>query len=43
MSRKNPNIKEYIKYLDYTVKMFDKHVSEEDFEKKDSDIYKLLD
>jgi len=43
MSRKNPNIKEFVKYLDYTVKIFDKHVAEEDFEKKDSDVYKLFD
>jgi len=42
MSRKNPNVKEFVKYLDYTVKVFDKHVAEEDFEKKDSDVYKLF-
>jgi hypothetical protein len=43
MSRANPNVKEFVKYLDYTVKVFDKHVAEEDFENKDSDVYKLFD
>lgn len=41
-SGKNPNIKEFIKYLDQTLEMFDQHISEEDFEKHDSDIYKLF-
>lgn len=39
---KPPNLKEFIKYLNQTLNMFDKHVADEDFEKKDSDVYKLF-
>lgn len=41
-SSKNPNIKEFIKYLDKTLDMFDKYIPDEDFERKDSDAYKLF-
>ena len=39
---KTPNLKEFIKYLNQTLNMFDPHIAEEDFEKKDSDVYKLF-
>jgi hypothetical protein len=39
---KIPNLKEFVKYLNQTINLFDSHVSNEDFEKKDSDIYKLF-
>lgn len=39
---KIPNLKEFIKYLDQTLKIFDQHIAEEDFENKDSDVYKLF-
>lgn len=39
---KIPNLKEFIKYLDQTLKMFDQHIAEEEFEKKDSDVHKLF-
>lgn len=39
---KIPNLKEFIKYLNQTVDMFDRHVSDEEFERKDSDIHKLF-
>lgn len=42
MSKKNPNIKEFIQYLDHTLAMFQNHLSEEDFERTDSDVYKLF-
>lgn len=38
---KIPNLKEFVKYLNKTIDMFD-HLSEEDFEKKDSDVGKLF-
>ncbi len=39
---KIPNLKEFIKYLDQTLKMFDQHIAEEEFENKNSDVYKLF-
>jgi hypothetical protein len=41
-NNKIPNLKEFIKYLDQTLKLFDQHIAEEEFEKKDSDVYKLF-
>ena len=37
-----PNLKEFIRYLEQTVKLFENHVDEEDFENKDSEVYKLF-
>ena len=39
---KIPNLKEFIKYLNQTLDMFDQHVPSEEFERKDSDIHKLF-
>ena len=39
---KIPNIKEFIKNLDQIFKLFDKHIADEEFENKNSDIYKLF-
>jgi hypothetical protein len=41
-SGKIPNLKEFIKYLDQTLKLFDNHIADEDFENKDSNVYKLF-
>ncbi|XWV26478.1 putative orfan [Tupanvirus soda lake] len=41
-NNKIPNLKEFIKYLDQTLKMFDQHIAEEEFENKNSDVYKLF-
>jgi hypothetical protein len=41
-NNKTPNLKEFIKYLDQTVQMFDQHISEEEYENKNSDVYKLF-
>src|SRR5271154_3011981 len=38
----NPNIKEFIRYLNHTLEMFDHYVDKEDYEKKESDVYKLF-
>ena len=36
------NIKEFVQYLEQTLSMFDKHISAEDFEDKNSDVHKLF-
>lgn len=41
-SEKIPNLKEFVKYLDQTIRIFDEHVADEDFEKKDSDVHKIF-
>ncbi|XWV25219.1 putative ORFan [Tupanvirus deep ocean] len=41
-NNKIPNLKEFIKYLDQTLKMFDQHIAEEEFENKNSDVHKLF-
>jgi len=38
----NPNVKEFIRYLNQTLEMFDHYVDKEDYEKKESDVYKLF-
>lgn len=40
--KKIPNLKDFIKYLDQTLNMFDHYVSEEDYNNKDSDVHKLF-
>lgn len=40
--KKIPNLKEFVKYLDQTLKLFDNHIAEKDFENKNSDVYKLF-
>ncbi len=40
--KKTPGIKQFIDYLNQTVKIFGDYYSDEEFERKDSDIYKLF-
>lgn len=42
LDKKIPNLKDFIKYLDQTLNMFDHYVSEEDYNNKDSDVHKLF-
>lgn len=42
LNNKIPNLKNFVKYLNQTIELFDSHVSEEQFEKKDSDLHKLF-
>lgn len=42
MVRKDLNIKEFVKYLDQTVQMFEKRVPARDFEDPNSDVHKLI-
>lgn len=42
MAKKGPNIKEFVKYLDQTLDIFDGYVPNSDYTKPDSDVYRLL-
>lgn len=42
MTRRHQNIKDFIKYLDQTLELFDGKVPNKDFEDKNSDVYKLF-
>jgi hypothetical protein len=42
LKNKALNLKDFVEYLNQTIKMFDQHIAVEDFEKKDSSIHKLF-
>lgn len=41
-NNRTPNLKEFIKYLEQTVKLFENHVAGDDFKNKNSEVYRLF-